>query len=77
MSTATTLARRPCCRIRLDLANDLSTAARLYSEAVVLLTSLAPQSSNLELMHEKALIAQQRAESAQVAFEAHVRNHSC
>jgi len=77
MSTAAARSPKPCCHLRLELANELSTAARLYSESVVLLATLAPQHPDLDLWHEEAVAAQQRAESAHVAFECHIRAHGC
>jgi hypothetical protein len=67
-----------CCDIRRKLAEQFSVSARLYSEAVVTLTSLQNltpgEYAKLRVAAEKA---QERAEKTRVQFEAHVERHRC
>ena len=66
-----------CCGVRRDLANDFATCARLYAEAVVILTSGITSGSDFEELRVAARRAQERAEEARVAFEEHVAGHGC
>jgi len=67
-----------CCDIRRKLAEEFSVHARLFSEAVVQLTSytvLAPE--RYAKLREAVEKAQTRAEQASVQFEEHVERHRC
>ena len=74
MNTAT----QPCCQQRRDLAQELSTAARLYSEAIVDMTtntiSRDVAFEGLRLQAEKARVS---AEAARLLFENHIASHRC
>ena len=68
---------RTCCTVRRDLANDFAISARLYAEAVVILTSGVTSGSNFEDLRMAARRALDRVEEARVAFEGHVAGHGC
>jgi len=74
MATVTAASLESCCRTRRELANQFAIAARLYAEAVVMLTSASPQ-QNYSHLRDKAHEAQRRAETIRVAFEEHVDSH--
>ena len=59
------------------MANEFATCARLYAEAVVILTSGVTRESDFENLRVAAQRAQVRAEEARVAFEEHVAGHGC
>jgi hypothetical protein len=66
------------CSIRQRLAQEFATAARLYAEAVVLVTSLGPiPNDKYSRLLDAARAAQERAEIAQITFEEHVDSHRC
>jgi hypothetical protein len=69
-------ALQSCCRVRNELANQFAIAARLYAEAVVILTRLSPE-RDLSKLREKTEEARRRCDDARVAFEEHVDSHSC
>jgi hypothetical protein len=67
-----------CCSIHHQLAQEFATAARLYAEAVVLVTSLgAMPNPKYTRLRNDARAAQERAEIARVTFEEHVDSHPC
>jgi hypothetical protein len=76
MEPATAIAVRQCCALRQDLANQFAIAARLYYEAVVLLSQTA-SSMDFERLRAAARAAQERAATAGSAFEEHVNRHGC
>ena len=67
---------RQCCKLRRELAEAFATAARLYSESAVLLTTLVASETGFahrcKLTHE----AQRRSEEAFALYEEHVSSHS-
>jgi hypothetical protein len=65
-----------CCRARSELANQFAIAARLYAEAVVMLTRLS-QERDFSRIRQSAAAAQRRCEDARVAFEEHIDSHHC
>jgi hypothetical protein len=61
---------------RMQLAAQFATAARLYAEAVVLLTANSMKSPHdYNRLIQAVQQAQQRAESAMLAFQEHVDLH--
>jgi len=68
-----------CCKVRGELAAQFATAARLYAEAVVVLTSSFSSNSHLkyEQLVERAHEVQRRSDLARIAFEEHVGRHRC
>jgi len=66
------------CQMRRELAEQFAISARLYAEAVVMLTrpSVAPR-RGYEDLRAAAVDAQRRAEGAAAAFEEHVETHNC
>jgi hypothetical protein len=68
-----------CCKARHELAQQFAIAARLYSEAVVLLTRESPamSSEKYEQLRNAAEKAQRDAEAMGIAFEEHVDSHRC
>ena len=67
-----------CCQIRLELANQYATAARLSSEAVaVMLAAPIRTMLDYEGLRKRAAKAQEAAEAARIAFEEHVEMHRC
>ena len=78
MKPAKALDLKTCCRVRRNLADAYATAARLYAEAVVTLTSDTPSSTpEFTQLHLAAQQAQERTEASRVAFEEHVTRHGC
>ena len=77
MSSGTVLGAKTCCAVRRDLANKFAISARVYAEAVVILTSGVTSGSNYADLRMTARRAQERAEEARVAFEVHVARHGC
>ena len=77
MSSGTFLGTKTCCAVRRDLANKFAMSARVYAEAVVILTSGVTSGSNYADLRMTARRAQERAEEARVAFEVHVARHGC
>jgi len=67
-----------CCELRRQLAEQFAIAARLYAEAVVLVTR-DPQvmEGDYQRLCKEVMRAQARAESAGLAFEEHVSLHQC
>jgi hypothetical protein len=65
------------CRVRRELAEQFATIARLYSEAVVRLTSAGVSGRVYDELRAAAIEAQRRAETAQIVFEEHVETHGC
>jgi len=66
------------CDIRRKLADDFSVHARLYSEAVVVLTTLQSLTPDAYAkLREAAEKAQERAQEASVKFEEHIEKHRC
>jgi hypothetical protein len=66
------------CSIRQQLAQEFATAARLYAEAVVLVTSLgAMPNHKYTRLRNTVREAHARAEIARVRFEEHVESHRC
>jgi hypothetical protein len=66
----------PCCEIRLKLAEEFATAARLYGECVVYLASSISNGDYARLF-KRTQDARDRADAAFVAFEEHVDLHRC
>jgi hypothetical protein len=68
-----------CCETRRQLAEHLSTAARLFAEAVALFTGRSAMRSDNEYdrLRDAARAAQLRAEQSRVAFEEYVDSHRC
>ena len=65
-----------CCSIRQQLAQEFAAAARLYAEAVVLVTSLGTMPNDkYTRLRDAARAAEARAEIARVRFEEHVDSH--
>jgi hypothetical protein len=70
--------RLSCCEVCYQLAEQFAINARLYSEAVVLLTrDPAMAGTEYEELREAAIQAQTRAEAAGIRFEEHVDTHRC
>ena len=67
------------CQVRLHLADEFATAARLYSEAVVALTgnSVSMSRNNYDRLLQDAAKARERSEAARIAFQEHVDWHRC
>jgi hypothetical protein len=67
------------CEVRRQLARQFAIAARLYAEAVVMLTRDPGTVSNWDYgrLREAAEQAQARSESTGRAFEKHVDSHKC
>jgi hypothetical protein len=68
----------PSCDVRRSLGANFATAARLYAEAVVLLTHYGvadPQ--KYERMRKAVKEAQEKAQQAAVQFEEHIDFHQC
>jgi hypothetical protein len=67
------------CSTRQQLAMQLATAARLYAEAVALLTSRAGIISQEEYdgLSDNAQQRRGHTELARIEFEAHVESHRC
>jgi hypothetical protein len=63
--------------LRRELAEQFATGARLYSEAVVRLTSVGVSGRVYDELRAAAIEAQRGAEAAQIAFEEHVETHGC
>jgi hypothetical protein len=70
---------RACCETRRRLAEQYAISARLFAEAVVLLTRdpAAVPPGLYERLCAAVLEAQVRAELAGVRFEEHVDSHRC
>jgi hypothetical protein len=68
---------RPGCALRRELAEQLAINARLFAEAVVLLTVNSILTRDFEFLRSRAREAQERAEMAFVAFEEHIASHRC
>jgi hypothetical protein len=66
-----------CCESRKQLASSFATNARLYAEAVAIMTSPLISPPNLAQLYAGSLRAQERSENASIAFEEHVKNHGC
>jgi hypothetical protein len=66
-----------CCEVRRQLVERFATAARLYPEAVVVLTRRQMKSEDYERLLAATKEAQSRSEAAAVAFEEHVASHQC
>jgi hypothetical protein len=68
-----------CCTARQQLAPQFDIAARLYAEAVVLLTRdfpvVSPEKYNQ--LRNAAETARRDAEAMGIAFEEHVDSHRC
>jgi len=66
------------CLARRELAEQFAISARLFAEAVVMLTRPPDiPHPKYEALRASALEAQHRAEAAAVAFEEHVDTHDC
>jgi hypothetical protein len=65
---------RVCCHIRRKLAGEYATYARLFAEAVVLVTT---GTVDIERLKAATREAQERVEAARVAFEEHMASHGC
>src|SRR5262245_8814713 len=65
------------CETQRRLAEQFSTAARLYAEAVTLLVRFAISQENYEQLREAVKTAHQRSDAAGRAFEEHVDLHGC
>ena len=66
---------KPCCELMQDLAQEFATAARLYAEAVVVLTTQSTNRKDFEHLSRQAKDALERVEEARMLFEAHVISH--
>ena len=67
-----------CCELRRQLAEKFATAARLYAEAVVVLTRHPTKSEqDYNRLLKTTEKAQNRSEAAAVAFKEHVALHKC
>jgi hypothetical protein len=65
-----------CCELRRQLAEEFAIAARLYAEAVVLLTRHPTKSAqSYNRLLEATEKAHNRSEAAAMAFEEHVASH--
>lgn len=66
-----------CCKTGQQLAEQFATAARLYAEVVVLLTSSRKTLSQAEYDRLCRAVedAQQRSEAMGIAYEEHVASH--
>ena len=62
------------CQVRSKLADEYATYARLFAEAVVLVTT---STVDIERLQEATRQAQERVEAARVAFEEHMASHGC
>jgi hypothetical protein len=73
------VAEQTCCALRHELAEECATTARLYSEAIALLTQSPLRISESDHIHlrVRALEAQKRSEEMFVAFEEHLDQHRC
>ena len=68
--------RESDCREREELARRFSIAARLYAEAVVMLTRDSP-GHDYRSQSESTARARERCEVARLAFEQHLDSHHC
>jgi hypothetical protein len=67
-----------CCSMRQKLAQEFATAARLYAEAVALVTGSDTMANDPYIrLRNAARAAQDRAETARIAFEEHLDSHRC
>ena len=67
-----------CCEVRRRLAEEYATAARVYAEAVVMLTrNQANSHIDYSRLREAAEKARERSEATRVAFEEHIDLHQC
>jgi len=66
-----------CCEVRQKLAEEFSTAARLYAEAVVILATVGMSEARYSHLCRVAEQAQNRAEVASAAFKEHIQQHRC
>jgi hypothetical protein len=66
-----------CCEVRRKLAEELSTAARLYAEIVASLSMSGISKDDSDHLCAAANEAQKRSETAFVAFEEHLDLHQC
>ena len=66
-----------CCEVWRQLSEEFATTARLYSEAVTLLTSNAPnlQPHEYNRLRHAVEEAQRRSEGAGIAYEEHLDAH--
>jgi hypothetical protein len=67
---------KPCCAIRLKLAEEFATAARLYGECVAYLASSISSGDYVRLC-KRTQEARDRSDAASIAFEEHVEFHRC
>ena len=77
MKPAPAISSVPCCDVRRELATEFAISARLFAEAVAILTQSSSVMADIEQLHTAAQKAQERSEHARVAFEEHVRGHRC
>jgi hypothetical protein len=66
-----------CCEIRRKFAEEFATAARLYSEMVVVLATSGISEQDYRRLCALTEAAQTRSESAFAAYEEHVDTHRC
>jgi DNA-binding response OmpR family regulator len=68
-----------CCKRMRHLADDFSTSARLYAEAVAMFARHTGTISTDEFrrLRDNAKEARQRAEVTRIAFEEHIDSHHC
>ena len=62
------------CPVRSKLADEYATCARLFAEAVVLVTTATV---DIERLQAATRQAHERVEAARVAFEEHLASHGC
>jgi hypothetical protein len=65
------------CEVRRKLAEEFSTAARLYAEIVVNLAVSGITQADYTRLRKAAEEAQNRSQAASAAFEEHVDLHRC
>ena len=67
------------CATRRQLADEFAIAARLYAEAVVLLTRESGTMARTEYARLREAVdeARQQADSMGMAFDEHVESHQC
>jgi hypothetical protein len=65
------------CHIRRELADQFAIAARLYAEAVAVLTQTTHSKTDFERLRNGVREAHDLTEAARAAFEKHVLAHSC
>jgi hypothetical protein len=77
MKTASATALQKCCPKSRDLGEQFALAARLYAEAVVVLTRAVPAMADFEESCGAVEQARQECDEAGAAFRDHITTHGC